>query len=443
MSACASATPGIDASDGGQSEAYETGTAQQRRIRPPRERFLRRGGSGTHWRTPVGLNFLPLHVAPPGVMPAHDSLGFFPFHPRLTLLLGRPPITTPPIRHTTTRVQHTSAMSCACRTAPWRAFVQGLAQVHRLEAAPILRVTRAAAGLAPVAPARLALRRALPAAPLRGDRGFHASSGLRQDAAGAAAAKTHEPPNTTRETEEGLSAEPPSSEQEASSAPAQSKPRRRRRNEDAKLDIDESAARPADGAAPPTKAKRGRKPQPDSSSSPTRNNTHDDDPSAANKPQREAWQTQKAALKEKFPSGWKPRKRLSPDALAGIRALNAQFPDVYTTQALADKFEVSAEAIRRILKSKWQPSAAEEEERQQRWFRRGVQVWEHKAALGVKPPRRWRREGVARDPAYHERRGQAAERERRWEEEEDRRYRERRGGRSGSGGGQQSQQQRP
>ncbi|KAL3959866.1 hypothetical protein ACCO45_004983 [Purpureocillium lilacinum] len=226
-------------------------------------------------------------------------------------------------------------MSCACRTAPWRAFVQGLAQVHRLEAAPILRVTRAAAGLAPVAPARLALRRALPAAPLRGDRGFHASSGLRQDAAGAAAAKTHEPPNTTRETEEGLSAEPPSSEQEASA--------------------------------------------------------------------------------------------LSPDALAGIRALNAQFPDVYTTQALADKFEVSAEAIRRILKSKWQPSAAEEEERQQRWFRRGVQVWEHKAALGVKPPRRWRREGVARDPAYHERRGQAAERERRWEEEEDRRYRERRG----------------
>ncbi|EHK15960.1 uncharacterized protein TRIVIDRAFT_137996, partial [Trichoderma virens Gv29-8] len=100
---------------------------------------------------------------------------------------------------------------------------------------------------------------------------------------------------------------------------------------------------------------------------------------------QEPWQLQKAALKEKFPEGWQPRKRLSPDALAGIRALNAQFPDVYTTDALADKFQVSAEAIRRILKSKWRPSVDEEEERQQRWFKRGKQVWEQKAALGIKP----------------------------------------------------------
>ncbi|KHN98262.1 Neugrin-related protein [Metarhizium album ARSEF 1941] len=132
----------------------------------------------------------------------------------------------------------------------------------------------------------------------------------------------------------------------------------------------------------------------------------------------EEWQVQKAALKEKFPQGWKPRKRLSPDALAGIRALNAQFPDMYTTRALADKFEVSVEAIRRILKSKWTPSVDEEQHRQERWFRRGMQVWERKAAVGVKPPRKWRREGIVRDVSWHERRKEAARREMQWEEEE-------------------------
>lgn len=144
------------------------------------------------------------------------------------------------------------------------------------------------------------------------------------------------------------------------------------------------------------------------------------------RPQREKWQLQKQALKEKFPDGWQPRKRLSPDALAGIRALNAQFPDVYTTKALADKFEVSPEGIRRVLKSKWRASVDEEQERQDRWFRRGKQVWEQKAALGIKPPQRWRAEGVARDPAYHEWSRKAAQREREWDEEENRKYREHR-----------------
>lgn len=140
-------------------------------------------------------------------------------------------------------------------------------------------------------------------------------------------------------------------------------------------------------------------------------------------PKREPWQIQKETLKEKFPEGWRPRKRLSPDALAGIRALNAQFPDVYTTEALAKKFEVSAEAIRRILKSKWRPSAEEEEDRQERWFRRGKQVWERQAAFGVKPPKRWRREGIARDPGYHDRKEKAKQKNEEWENEEFRKYR--------------------
>lgn len=147
------------------------------------------------------------------------------------------------------------------------------------------------------------------------------------------------------------------------------------------------------------------------------------------------WKTQKSALKDKFPEGWKPRKRLSPDALAGIRALNAQFPDVYTTEALATKFEVSPEAIRRILKSKWRASADEEEDRQERWFRRGKQVWERKAALGFKPPKKWRREGVGNDGLFSENKARRARKERDWEQAERDEYRNTLDRRRGGGGG--------
>ncbi|KAL2257299.1 hypothetical protein VTK26DRAFT_370 [Humicola hyalothermophila] len=130
----------------------------------------------------------------------------------------------------------------------------------------------------------------------------------------------------------------------------------------------------------------------------------DDD---AKKPRRkkEPWMIQKEALKKKFPEGWNPRKKLSPDALVGIKALHKQFPEEYTTEVLAEKFEVSPEAIRRILKSKWTPTPEEEFERQERWFKRGKKVWSHWAELGKKPPRKWRAEGIVRDPYWNRPRG--------------------------------------
>ncbi|KAK4194201.1 hypothetical protein QBC40DRAFT_291212 [Triangularia verruculosa] len=115
----------------------------------------------------------------------------------------------------------------------------------------------------------------------------------------------------------------------------------------------------------------------------------------------EPWRIQKKVLKEKFPEGWMPRKKLSPDALAGIRALHAQFPEQYSTARLAQKFEVSPEAVRRILKSNWTPDVEEEEERQGRWFNRGKRVWARWAELGKKPPAKWRAEGVVRDPKWN------------------------------------------
>lgn len=113
---------------------------------------------------------------------------------------------------------------------------------------------------------------------------------------------------------------------------------------------------------------------------------------------RPDWAAQKAALKAKFPEGWRPRKKLSPDALNGIRALNRQFPDTYTTEVLANKFEMSPEAIRRILRSKWEASPEEEEDRERRWHNRGVNIWQHYAAIGKKPPAKWREAGVAVQP---------------------------------------------
>ncbi len=109
------------------------------------------------------------------------------------------------------------------------------------------------------------------------------------------------------------------------------------------------------------------------------------------------WQVQKSALLQKFgSSGWRPRKRLSPDALEGIRALHSQDPEKYTTPMLAEQFEVSPEAIRRILKSKWRASPEEEAERRLRWDRRGKAIWSQMVEMGIKPPKKWRAMGVKR-----------------------------------------------
>ena len=112
---------------------------------------------------------------------------------------------------------------------------------------------------------------------------------------------------------------------------------------------------------------------------------------------QQPWQVQKEALRRKFKEGsWSPFKRLSPDALDGIRAMHSQFPDKFTTPVLAEHFKVSPEVIRRILKSKWTPSEEEMEDRRLRWERRGQKIWAERAEKGVKPPKKWRRMDVGR-----------------------------------------------
>ncbi|KAI4739722.1 hypothetical protein E4T50_09844 [Aureobasidium sp. EXF-12298] len=109
------------------------------------------------------------------------------------------------------------------------------------------------------------------------------------------------------------------------------------------------------------------------------------------------WKVQKAALEEKFgEQNWNPRKRISPDALAGIRALHAKSPDTFSTAILAEHFKITPEAVRRILKSKWQPSEEEAEERRERWEKRGEKKWSEMAEQGLKPPKKWRDRGVGK-----------------------------------------------
>ncbi|KAI1846462.1 hypothetical protein JX266_007359 [Neoarthrinium moseri] len=126
-------------------------------------------------------------------------------------------------------------------------------------------------------------------------------------------------------------------------------------------------------------------------------------------PKKEPWMIQKEALRTKFPDGWNPRKRLSPDALEGIRALHTQYPEEYTTEKLSQKFEVSPEVIRRILRAKWRPTADQEEKRMERWFNRGKNIWSQMAELGTKPPKKWREEGIVRDPSWNVKRGPRTE----------------------------------
>ena len=106
-------------------------------------------------------------------------------------------------------------------------------------------------------------------------------------------------------------------------------------------------------------------------------------------PKKEPWQVQKQALQRKFgEEGWKPRKKLSPDTIEGIRALHDQYPDKYTTPVLSQQFQVSAEAIRRILKSKWRPDPNKMVERRERWAKRHDRIWDQQSAIGLRPARR-------------------------------------------------------
>ncbi|KAJ6260267.1 hypothetical protein Dda_4491 [Drechslerella dactyloides] len=92
-------------------------------------------------------------------------------------------------------------------------------------------------------------------------------------------------------------------------------------------------------------------------------------------PDEPAWKTHRDAVKAKHSgSAWNPFTRLSPAAVATLKQLKAENPNM-TVEEYAPIFKISPDSLRRILRSKWTPSAKEEEDRMERWRRRGDSVW--------------------------------------------------------------------
>lgn len=86
------------------------------------------------------------------------------------------------------------------------------------------------------------------------------------------------------------------------------------------------------------------------------------------------WKRQLYGLREKFDGeSWNPKKKLSREAMEGIRLLKQHMPHMNSGD-IAKMFKIPTESVRRILKTKWQPSEQEMDKMAERWVRRGERV---------------------------------------------------------------------
>ena len=112
---------------------------------------------------------------------------------------------------------------------------------------------------------------------------------------------------------------------------------------------------------------------------------------AMRKPTPTAARSHRERMKRSFPEGWSPPHKLSRQAMDGLRVLHMHDPETFTTPMLAEKFRVSPEAVRRILRSKWEPSPEQrarllrrELQEKQAWIdaRRAAEREEYNTTLG-------------------------------------------------------------
>lgn len=89
-----------------------------------------------------------------------------------------------------------------------------------------------------------------------------------------------------------------------------------------------------------------------------------------------SWVVQKAALQKKFGrTAWLSHTKISPGTVGLIKAITAEAPRALTATEIATKFNISWEAARRILKSKWTPKTDEDKEKRMRkWLERGGKI---------------------------------------------------------------------
>lgn len=93
------------------------------------------------------------------------------------------------------------------------------------------------------------------------------------------------------------------------------------------------------------------------------------------------WKRQMFALKEKFSQGWDPKRKLSRDEMDRLREIKAGEPSISLNE-LSERFRISPEAVRRIVKSRWRPNKEESAKVQQRWLRRGERLGSWSSSMG-------------------------------------------------------------
>ncbi|QHS75711.1 mitochondrial ribosome assembly protein RRG9 [Saccharomyces paradoxus] len=88
------------------------------------------------------------------------------------------------------------------------------------------------------------------------------------------------------------------------------------------------------------------------------------------------WKKQKMAVRKKLQGNrWNPSKKISQEQMEALRLLKFNFPEL-TASDLADRFKISPEAVRRILKSNWKRTDEENNNTHERWKRRGERIKE-------------------------------------------------------------------
>ncbi|AJT05674.1 Rrg9p [Saccharomyces cerevisiae YJM1419] len=88
------------------------------------------------------------------------------------------------------------------------------------------------------------------------------------------------------------------------------------------------------------------------------------------------WKKQKMAVRKKLQGQrWNPPKKISQEQMEALRLLKFNFPEL-TASDLADRFKISPEAVRRILKSNWKRTDEENNNTYERWKRRGERIKE-------------------------------------------------------------------
>lgn len=79
---------------------------------------------------------------------------------------------------------------------------------------------------------------------------------------------------------------------------------------------------------------------------------------------RPDWKKHKEAIKERFPGGWAPPKRISREAMDLLRTAHKVDPETNSVPVLSQRFKISPEAVRRVLKSRFELDRNERDKRE-------------------------------------------------------------------------------